>query len=77
MLTRTDNLSGRTETFTYDELNRLKSSTVSGSAAVGMTYDSFGNIVNKGGVAYTYGGGSGSCSARRRPSTCRPRRSIS
>ena len=30
--------------------------------AVGMTYDSFGNIVNKGGATYTYGGGSGSCS---------------
>jgi len=58
---RTDNLSGQTESFAYDELNRLALSTVQGSTAVSMMYDSFGNVVSKGGVAYSYGGGSASC----------------
>jgi RHS repeat-associated protein len=54
--TRSDNIIGHTETFTYDNMNRLTSSTVNGQAAV---YTSFfnetGNISGKTGVGtYDY-----------------------
>jgi RHS repeat-associated protein len=60
---RTDQATNRTETYTYDGLNRLTSTalTVSfgglgTSNTVSVGYDSLGNIVKKDGVgAYTYG----------------------
>jgi len=63
MLKRIDHLNGdQTETFTYDELNRLNTDVAGGNASATTTYDSFGNIVSKNGVTYTYGGGSSGCS---------------
>ncbi|MDZ4862756.1 MAG: hypothetical protein SGJ01_04850 [Gemmatimonadota bacterium] len=45
----------RTESFTYDNLNRLLSSGVGGQSALAYTYDAIGNILNKPGVgAYAY-----------------------
>lgn len=45
-----------TENFTYDGLNRLTSSHVVGKAAINISYDSFGNIINKSDVGtYSYG----------------------
>jgi RHS repeat-associated protein len=44
-----------TETFVYDDLNRLKTSTVSGQAAQTFTFDDTGNITSKTGVgSYAY-----------------------
>lgn len=48
-----------TETFGYDDLNRLTSQQVGGQAAVVVAYDSFGNVKSKTGVGtYSYGSGS-------------------
>lgn len=59
---RRDKLNGNlTETFTYDELNRLSSNTVGTNPATTISYDSFGNIASKNGLTYTYGAGSSGC----------------
>ena len=55
---RTDMTGTRTltETFTYDNLNRLTSARVGTGAAQTLTYDAHGNITNKSDVgSYTYG----------------------
>ncbi len=44
---RIDNNKGLTETFSYDGLNRLTQSQVTGQPAVTVAYDSFGNIKSK------------------------------
>ena len=45
-----------TETFTYDELNRVLSANITGGASKAFTYDSLGNMLTKTGVGtYTYG----------------------
>ena len=45
-----------TETFTYDNLNRLTGAQVTGRSKQTVTYDALGNITNKSDVgAYTYG----------------------
>lgn len=56
LLTRDDNRSGHSESFCYDELNRLTGSKVDGACSNGdITYDSFGNIMYKKGVGqYRY-----------------------
>ncbi|MBI2967680.1 MAG: DUF559 domain-containing protein, partial [Bacteroidetes bacterium] len=41
---RTDNIKNITETFTYDNLNRLKKAEVTGQPFVNMTYEDNGNI---------------------------------
>lgn len=62
---RVGNLTGRwqqwagglSETFTYDALNRLHTSQVSGQALQNVTYDAIGNIQTKTGVgSYVYSG---------------------
>lgn len=54
---RIDHATGRDESFTYDGLNRLTNHSVVGGAAVGVTYDSLGNIASKSDLgSYTYGG---------------------
>ena len=54
LLSRSDVLRSLTETFTYDNLNRL--SNVTGSAPLTMTYNNAGNIASKTGIGnYTYG----------------------
>ncbi len=53
---RSDGVQGSSESFGYDTLNRLTSTTKSG-ATVSVTYDAIGNITNKSDVGgYTYGG---------------------
>lgn len=42
-----------TETFTYDSLNRLKTSTI-GAATKSYNYDAIGNLTSKAGVGYNY-----------------------
>lgn len=61
---RDDQRLNQKETFTYDGLNRLRTSSVSLSGGAGLpvlslSYDALGNICNKNGVAYTYAGRSG------------------
>ena len=41
--------------YTYDALGQLLTETVDGEVVNVMTYDNYGNIVSKNGVAYTYG----------------------
>lgn len=57
ILSRTDYLQANVaETFTYDNLDRLTGSTVTGLAPKSFTYNALGNITSKTGVgAYTYG----------------------
>ena len=58
---RTETSVGKTltETFAYDDLNRLTSAQVTGRTPQAVTYDALGNIKSKTGVgAYTYGAGS-------------------
>ncbi len=43
-----------TTTYTYDALGQLLTETVNGTVVNTMTYDNYGNIVSKNGVAYTY-----------------------
>ncbi len=58
VLTRTDHQISRTETFTYDALNRLTQSVVGGQSAVTVSYSATGRITNKSDVGnYTYGSG--------------------
>ena len=48
---------GETETvteYTYDGLGQLLTEKVNGVVVNTMTYDNYGNIVSKNGVAYTY-----------------------
>lgn len=53
LLARNDATQGKTETFTYDGLNRLK--TVSGPASKTYDYDTLGNIISKSDVGtYEY-----------------------
>ncbi len=48
------------ETLTYDSLNRLVKSNVSGGESLTMSYDELGNITSKSDVGnYTYGNGAG------------------
>lgn len=55
LTSRTDNLHSLTETFTYDDLNRLAG--VSGPASLTMTYADNGNINTKTSIGtYSYGG---------------------
>ena len=42
------------ESFQYDDLNRLTQSQVSGQTARTVTYNNIGNILTKDGVSYTY-----------------------
>lgn len=59
VLTRKDNLITETETFTYDNVNRLKTSTVTGESTVTLNYSAAGRITSKTGVgSYSYGAGS-------------------
>lgn len=50
----TDSVDGVTE-YTYDALGQLLTETVNGAVINTMTYDGYGNIKSKNGVAYTYG----------------------
>ena len=43
-----------TTTYTYDALGQLLTETVNGTVVNEMTYDNYGNILSKNGVAYTY-----------------------
>ncbi len=43
-----------TTTYTYDALGQLLTETVNGTVVNEMTYDNYGNILTKNGVAYTY-----------------------
>lgn len=54
---RKDNNRALTETFVYDELDRLVRDQA--GTLVTVVYDSFGNIRSKGGVTYSYGAGAG------------------
>jgi len=47
LTSRNDAIKGKTETFTYDNLNRLLTGTVTGLSALTMTYASNGNINSK------------------------------
>jgi RHS repeat-associated protein len=61
MTSRKDVLNNNlTETFVYDEVNRLYSDQVGTAAAATINYDSFGNIAAKSGLSYTYGAGTAS-----------------
>ncbi len=53
MVQRQDALTGETEIFGYDFLDRLTSA--SGAYSESYTYNKIGNILSKNGVAYTYG----------------------
>jgi YD repeat-containing protein len=58
VLTRADGLISETETFTYDNLNRLATSQVTGESTVTMAYSAAGRITSKSDVgSYTYGAG--------------------
>ena len=52
----TDSVDGITE-YTYDALGQLLREKKDGTAVNVMTYDNYGNIKSKNGVAYTYGDG--------------------
>ncbi len=53
----TDNLDGtHTQTFTYDDLDRLTDAYSDNYGLLTYTYDTIGNIKSKRGVSYTYGG---------------------
>ncbi len=57
--------SPQTQSFTYDELNRLRSAQASGGTyghySESYAYNAIGNLTSKGGVGYTYGTQSASC----------------
>ncbi len=58
LLQRQDFLKSLAEDFTYDDLDRLETSTVSGYPTVNLDYDALGNITGKSDVAtgtFTYG----------------------
>ena len=50
----TDSVDGVVE-YTYDALGQLLTETVNGTVVNAMTYDNYGNIVEKNGMAYIYG----------------------
>lgn len=52
----TDSVDGVTE-YTYDALGQLLTETVNGVAKNTMSYDNYGNILSKNGVAYIYDNG--------------------
>lgn len=52
----TDSVDGVTE-YTYDALGQLLREKKDGTAVNVMTYDNYGNIKSKNGIAYTYGDG--------------------
>jgi len=55
LTTRYDAIKGKTESFTYDNLNRLLTATVSGQSALTVNYATSGNITSKTDVgSYTY-----------------------
>lgn len=54
-ITKVDDSVDGITTYTYDALGQLLTETVNGTVANTMTYDNYGNIVSKNGVAYTYG----------------------
>lgn len=54
MLTRDDDLQSLTETFSYDDLDRLTSAQVTGQTAVQYAFDAAGSITQKSDVADTY-----------------------
>lgn len=55
---RTNHLSSRVESFTYDHLNRLTGSSLDGQLQQSLTYDGLGNIKTKSDVGtYTYAAG--------------------
>ncbi|MCB1034223.1 MAG: VCBS repeat-containing protein, partial [Acidobacteria bacterium] len=55
---RRDLARGLTESFTYDALNRLKSTQVTGQTAVNVAYDALGNLTSRSDVGtYLYGAG--------------------
>ncbi len=55
LTSRTDSVIGETETFTYDDLNRLSSATLGSGQTKGATYDAIGNILWKSDVGgYNY-----------------------
>jgi uncharacterized protein (TIGR02594 family) len=51
---RQDTLANRSETFSYDPLNRLTASTIAGQTAVLYSYAANGNLVNKAGNVLGY-----------------------
>jgi RHS repeat-associated protein len=53
---RADLVSGKSETFTYDTLNRLTSATITGGPSSGYSYDIKGNLLAKPGAALAYAG---------------------
>jgi RHS repeat-associated protein len=56
LLERRDDGRNLNELFTYDNLNRLTASQVTGQTAVTLQYDAIGNIINKSDVgSYSYG----------------------
>ncbi|MGV8137733.1 MAG: FG-GAP-like repeat-containing protein [Mangrovibacterium sp.] len=58
LLQRSNSLKSRTEDFTYDNLDRLETSTVNGYPTISVDYDALGNITSKSDVAtgtFTYG----------------------
>ena len=56
LTSRSDVRIGKSEVFTYDTLNRLKSSEVNGQMPVTVSYDALGNITQRSDVGtYTYG----------------------
>jgi RHS repeat-associated protein len=57
--TRTNHLIGKTETFTYDALNRLSTAQVSGLSAATTTYSAAGRITSKTDVPGTWSYGAG------------------
>ena len=60
LLYRKNNKYNLSESFTYDVLNRLKSSVVTGQTPVNITYQPSGNIDTKSGLGtYTYGNNAG------------------
>jgi RHS repeat-associated protein len=68
LLSRTDNIQAIAESFQYDALNRVTSSTVAPTGGgqgttVSVAYDGLGDITNKSDVgAYSYGSGTGCAS---------------
>ena len=54
-ITKVDDSVDGITTYTYDALGQLLTETLNGTVVNTMTYDNYGNIRTKNGVAYTYG----------------------
>ena len=54
-ITKVDDSVDGITTYTYDALGQLLTETVNGTVVNAMTYDNYGNIKTKNGIAYTYG----------------------